>query len=138
MCSTNLGFSAGSANRYCCRTLRQYDTRYVLCTRYVCTWYQLAEIYTCVRTFRPWTHTSDNSYIYQLSLVVATAIVSFYFIVQRAIYRRGFGFETELRDGKKEEAKAGGAVPTVYHTANATAAPVMKLQHGNEKQGTGS
>ena len=29
--------------------LRQYDTRYVLCTRYVCTWYQPAEIYTYVR-----------------------------------------------------------------------------------------
>ena len=29
------------------------------------------------RTFRPWTHTSDDSYIYQLSLVVATAAVSF-------------------------------------------------------------
>ena len=28
VCSTNLGFSGGSANRYCCRTLRQYDTRY--------------------------------------------------------------------------------------------------------------
>ena len=27
-------------------------------------------------TFRPWTHTSDDSYIYQLSLVLATAIVS--------------------------------------------------------------
>ena len=27
--------------------------------------------------FRPWTHTSDDSYIYQLSLVVATATVSF-------------------------------------------------------------
>ena len=44
--------------------------------RYVCTWYQPAEIYTYVRTFRPWTHTSDDSYIYQLSLVVATATVS--------------------------------------------------------------
>ena len=31
--------------------------------------------------FRPWTHTSDDSYIYQLSLVVATATVS-----PRAIY----------------------------------------------------
>ena len=30
-------------------------------------------------TFRPWTHTSDDSYIYQLSLVLATAIVSFKF-----------------------------------------------------------
>ena len=28
-------------------------------------------------TFSPWTHTSDDSYIYQLSLVLATAIVSF-------------------------------------------------------------
>ena len=83
----------GSVKRYCCRT---YDTRYV------CTWYQPAEIYTYVRyvfvfvspfcfstapfvqwvvvrmipTFRPWTHTSDDSYIYQLSLVIATATVS--------------------------------------------------------------
>ena len=30
-------------------------------------------------TFSPWTHTSDDSYIYQLSLVLATAIVSFLF-----------------------------------------------------------
>ena len=29
------------------------------------------------RTFRPWTYTSNDSYIYQLSLVVATATVSF-------------------------------------------------------------
>ena len=29
-----------------------------------------------IPTFRPWTHTSDDSYIYQLSLVVATATVS--------------------------------------------------------------
>ena len=27
-------------------------------------------------TFRPWTHTSYDSYLYQLSLVVATATVS--------------------------------------------------------------
>ena len=31
-----------------------------------------------IPTFRPWTHTSDDSYIYQLSLVVATATVSLY------------------------------------------------------------
>ena len=30
-----------------------------------------------IPTFRPWTHTSDDSYIYQLSLVVATATVSY-------------------------------------------------------------
>ena len=29
-------------------------------------------------TFSPWTHTSDDSYIYQPSLVLATAIVSFF------------------------------------------------------------
>ena len=29
-------------------------------------------------TFSPWTHTSDDSYIYQLSLVLATATVSFF------------------------------------------------------------
>ena len=28
-------------------------------------------------TFRTWTHTSDDSYFYQLSLVVATATVSY-------------------------------------------------------------
>ena len=60
-----------------------YDTRYVLCTRYVCTWYQPATqirmylVSAGRRTFRPWTHTSDDSYMYQLSLVVATATVSF-------------------------------------------------------------
>ena len=32
-------------------------------------------------TFSPWTHTSDDSYIYQLSLVLATATVSFYLFV---------------------------------------------------------
>ena len=31
--------------------------------------------------FRPWTHTSDDSYIYQLSLVVATATVSYIYIM---------------------------------------------------------
>ena len=31
-----------------------------------------------IRTFRPWTHTSDDSYIYQLSLVVAAATASFF------------------------------------------------------------
>ena len=31
-----------------------------------------------IPTFRPWAHTSDDSYIYQLSLVVATATVSLF------------------------------------------------------------
>ena len=44
-------------------------------TRYVCTWYPVS---AGSRTFRPWTHTSDDSYMYQLSLVVATATVSYY------------------------------------------------------------
>ena len=51
--STNLGFS-GEKICACVRqilvlVLRQYDTRYVLCTRCVCTWYQPAEIYTYAR-----------------------------------------------------------------------------------------
>ena len=36
-------------------------------------------LFVSARTFRPWTHTSDDSYIYKLSLVVATATVSLYF-----------------------------------------------------------
>ena len=34
-------------------------------------------------TFSPWTHTSDDSYIYQLSLVLATATGSFTCLVHR-------------------------------------------------------
>ena len=30
-------------------------------------------------TFSPWTHTSDDSYVYQLSLVLATATVSYWY-----------------------------------------------------------
>ena len=83
VCSTNLGFSGG-------RTAIWYQVRIyqVLCTSI---WYQV-RIYqvrtryvkksptgslppavplAITRTFRPWTHTSDDSYIYQLSLVVA-------------------------------------------------------------------
>ena len=103
MCSTNLGFS-GKKKCACVRLIlvlvggRQtaivvvctyyvahtyvpgisrlpryvYDTRYVFCTRYVCTWYQPAD----ERSARGRT-TSDDSYMYQLSLVVATATVSY-------------------------------------------------------------
>ena len=35
--------------------------------------------------FRPWTHTSDDSYIYQLSLVVATATVSLIIVLRSRI-----------------------------------------------------
>ena len=105
VCSTNLGFSGGSANRYCCRTLRQYDARYQVRIMYQIRMYLVSgginlnvrTLCFCFcfpfstarksptgslppavplaikRTFRPWTHTSDDSYIYQLSLVVATA-----------------------------------------------------------------
>ena len=38
------------------------------------------------RTFRPWMHTSDDSYIYQLSLVVATATVSFSVREDQSLY----------------------------------------------------
>ena len=37
-------------------------------------------------TFSPWTHTSDDSYIYRLSLVLATATVSFNLFVCLCVY----------------------------------------------------
>ena len=40
------------------------------------------------RTFRPWTHTSDDSYIYQLSLVVATATILLLFWVNPSRFIR--------------------------------------------------
>ena len=61
MCSTNLGFS-----------IRMYVPGISRLPRRVCMYLVSAGR----RTFRPWTHTSDDSYIYQLSLVVATATVS--------------------------------------------------------------
>ena len=70
-----------------------HDTRYVdTSTRYVIRMYLVSAGYpdTYVpgitaggRTFRPWTHTSDDSYMYQLSLVVATATVSFKYNIAR-------------------------------------------------------
>ena len=50
--------------------------------------------------FRPWTHTSDDSYIYQLSLVVATATVSY-------IFKRVFNH--------MRYAPARGSLPTMAH-----------------------
>ena len=41
--------------------------------------------------FHPWTHTSDDSYIYQLSLVVATATVSLILRPTRSLYFRPRG-----------------------------------------------
>ena len=108
VCSTNLGFSVEKNCTYIPGISRLpryvYDTRYVLCTRYMCTWYQPATqirmylVSAGRRTFRPWTHTSDDSYMYQLSLVVATAttvipgifFIIFYFIFH--LFRRPFRF----------------------------------------------
>ena len=84
VCSTNLGFSVGTyyvPDTYVPGISRQKSTRtYVM--------FQIRNTYVpgisrqkSIRTyvmFRPWTHTSDDSYIYQLSLVVATATVSLY------------------------------------------------------------
>ena len=41
VCSTNLGFSVGYATNI------GFSVGYVLCTIYVCTWYQPAEITSC-------------------------------------------------------------------------------------------
>ena len=67
-------------NRYLVRIMYQIRI-YVWYVRYVPDTYvpgisQQKSIRTYVM-FRPWTHTSDDSYIYQLSLVVATATLSF-------------------------------------------------------------
>ena len=64
MCSTNLGFSMIPGTYYVPDTYVPGISRQNL---YVRTYVM----------FRPRTHTSDDSYIYQLSLVVATATVSY-------------------------------------------------------------
>ena len=63
VCSTNLGFSLIPGTYYVPDTYVPGISRQKSIRTYV--------------MFRPWTHTSDDSYIYQLSLVVATATVSF-------------------------------------------------------------
>ena len=40
-----------------------------------------------IPTFRPWTHTSDDSYMYQLSLVLATATVSLRCAVKASVVK---------------------------------------------------
>ena len=93
VCSTNLGFSVG----------------YVLCTRYVCTWYQPATqirmylVSAGRRTFRPWTYTSDDSYMYQLSLVVSTANVSYICLADVELWRCWW-----LQPGRIVELASGG------------------------------
>ena len=52
VCSTNLGLS-GEKKLCVCSTNLGFSVGYVLCTRYVCTWYQPAEIYTYVRYVPP-------------------------------------------------------------------------------------
>ena len=63
VCSTNLGFSMIPGTYYVPDTFVPGISRQKSIRTYV--------------MFRTWTHTSDGSYIYQLSLVVATATVSF-------------------------------------------------------------
>ena len=58
-------------------------------------------------TFSPWTHTSDDSYIYQLSLVLATATVSFCRTHRSAGY--GYEFLTEYTE-------VSGTVWMLYRT----------------------
>ena len=73
------------------------DTYMIPGTRHVCTWYQPAtqiRMYLASagrRTFRPLTRTSDDSYMYQLSLVVATAAVSFIHAYIHTSFKKGAG-----------------------------------------------
>ena len=80
------------------RMYNTYDTRYVLCTR--CVWYQVRTVslfvYSLVgggitRTFRPWTNTSDDSYIYEVSAVARCSdsyCIFILFLKIRYIYTR--------------------------------------------------
>ena len=61
-----------------------------------------------IPTFRPWTHTSDDSYIYQLSLVVATATVSSLFFICAAIKKL---LAWRFRPGTKHDTSTG----TLYY-----------------------
>ena len=63
VCSTNVGFSIIPGTYYVPDTNAPGISRQKSIRMYL--------------MIRPWTHTSDDSYIYQLSLVVATATVSF-------------------------------------------------------------
>ena len=82
VCSPDFCFSATTV-WYQVRIMYQIRMYLVSAGRnlYVRTWR-----YAITRTFRPLTHTSDDSYIYQLSLVVATATVSFYNTCYPSIY----------------------------------------------------
>ena len=46
-------------------------------------------------TFRPWTHTSDDSYIYQLSLAVATATVSLSLLPHAVVHDHFFIYSSK-------------------------------------------
>ena len=48
-------------------------------------------------TFSLWTHTSDDSYIYQLSLVLATAIVSFTLDSWKTLCRNQSSFDLSMQ-----------------------------------------
>ena len=73
VCSTNLGFSGGSANGI--RPKHGIPLPGSRCTtRSIAKKSPTGSLPPAVplaitRTFSPWTHTSDDSYIYQLSLV---------------------------------------------------------------------
>ena len=85
VCSTNLGFS-GERIMYQIRMYHTlwYQVRNMYQIRMIPGAYYVPDTYLrtyvvvrMIPTFRQWTHTSDDSYIYQLSLVVATATVSY-------------------------------------------------------------
>ena len=50
-------------------------------------------------TFSTWTHTSDDSYIYQLSLVLATATVSFFVCLVCQFYEQQVPLFVVFRQG---------------------------------------
>ena len=79
---TDMGvFSAVAGNQWCPIQQQMHDQ--INCKKYPTGSLPPAVPLAITPTFRPWTHTSDDSYIYQLSLVVATASVSYVYIYLR-------------------------------------------------------
>ena len=106
-CSTNLGFSGGK-NCACVRLILVL----VLRIMYQIRMYLLSagrNLYVRTFMFRPWTHTSDDSYIYQLSLVVATATVSFIVCLKTAPFNTSCHSDVVHRAQCKEAARGEGA-----------------------------
>ena len=76
--------------------------------------------------FSPWTHTSDDSYIYQLSLVLATATVSYEFSVERLVFLSFRGYLGEIESGKKKAKNFSYTFFCICSVVSGLALPIFK------------